>query len=411
MIHPWRSSGSKRTAWWYYEPSDQIIQYLKDMQDAIHYGLLKAEELRRINGKIPSPIDLRKAIKSWFDSQYDYARHHINPVCRSAVAILRSFSKNRRGKRYPEVKKLSMRIDSELVKIVSDTIRVTIRPGEYEYIPLNVKNKKWDVYSRYKISEVLITDRIVSVSFSIPDDKPAGEKITGVDLNFGTVDMTTVDPVNLNLIDVETRPVTGIVRIQNDFSRRRQKIQKHVRNPQKRSKKLKQTRGRQRRRIRDAMHKQSSALVKEHPETSFVLEDIKGIRKSGGDKGKRFRTYLNRWPYAEFQKMIEYKSQQKTVYVNPRGTSSECPVCGERIKHPAWKISRCDNCDRSYDRDRLASLAITLRGLDLCGEPFPVSAMASWQSMKDEYLYIRDRPGISEAGSIETAYAANNAGA
>ena len=84
------------------------------------------------------------------------------------------------------------------------------------------------------------------------------------------------------------------------------------------------------------------------------------------------------------------KSPMKTVYVNPGGTSSECPVCGEKVKHPTWKISRCDNCDRDYDRDRLASLTITHRGIDLCGDPFPVSALASWQSMKNEYLYIRD---------------------
>ncbi|MCL5802256.1 MAG: hypothetical protein M1529_00355 [Candidatus Thermoplasmatota archaeon] len=57
------------------------------------------------------------------------------------------------------------------------------------------------------------------------------------------------------------------------------------------------------------------------------------------------------------------------------------------VKHPAWKISRCNNCDRNYDRNRLASLAITLRGVDLCGDPFPASASATWQSMKDEYLY------------------------
>ncbi|MEM0146787.1 MAG: zinc ribbon domain-containing protein [Conexivisphaerales archaeon] len=30
--------------------------------------------------------------------------------------------------------------------------------------------------------------------------------------------------------------------------------------------------------------------------------------------------------------MIEYKSSFKTVYVNPRGTSSECPVCGDKLR-------------------------------------------------------------------------------
>ena len=411
MTHPWISSGSKRTVWWNYVPSPNIMQYLGDMRDAIHEGTMKAEEMRRMNGKIPSPIDLRKAIKPWFDMKYDYARHHVNPVCRSSIAILRSFMKNRKGKRYPEVKKLAMRLDSELVKIVGNAIRITIRPHEYELIPLNTENRKFHEYAKYRISEVLITDRTVSVSFIIPDVKSVGKEIMGADLNFKTVDMTTVEPVNKEITNVETEKVGAIVKIQNDFSRRRQKIQKHVKNPQKRTKKLKETRGRQRNRIKDAMHKLSTNLVQEHPDATFVLEDLTGVRKGGGNKGKKFRTYLNRWPYDEFQKMIEYKSPMKTVYANPRGTSSECPVCGEKVKHPTWKISRCNNCDRDYDRDRLASLAITHRGIDLCGDPFPVSASASWQSMKDEYLYIRDKPEIPEAGSTETAYAANRTGA
>ncbi len=125
------------------------------------------------------------------------------------------------------------------------------------------------------------------------------------------------------------------------------------------------------------MHKLSSSLIKEHPDSSFILEDLRNIRKTAKPQSKKIRTYLNRWPYNQFQIMMEYKSKNRTIYVNPEGTSSECPVCGGKVKHPVWKISRCENCGRDYDRDRLASLAISLRGLDLCGDPFPVSAIAS----------------------------------
>ncbi len=108
---------------------------------------------------------------------------------------------------------------------------------------------------------------------------------------------------------------------------------------------------------------------------------------------------------------VEYKSEWKTIYVNPGGTSSECPLCGGKLKHPAWKISRCDNRDHNNDGDRLASLAITLRCPDMCGDPFPVGASASWQSMKNEYLYLRHVSDMPGAGSTETAYAANKTGA
>ena len=213
------------------------------------------------------------------------------------------------------------------------------------------------------------------------------------------------DATRYGVIDI---PTHNIVNIQNDFSRRRRKIQKHLRNPQKRKKKLKQTRGRQQNRVKDAMHKLSSSLVKEYPGSSFILEDLKNIRRTSEPKSKKLITYLNRWPYNQFQKMLEYKSHYKTIYVNPEGTSSECPVCGGKVKHPAWKISRCENCGRDYDRDRLASLAISLRGLDLCGDPFPVSAIASIPSMMDEYLYTRNQPEISGADGTEMAYASND---
>ena len=166
--HPWRSSGEKRTIWWHCDPSYQIIQYLKDMQEAIHYGILMGEELRRRNGRMPSPIDLRREIKPWFDSSYGYAKHHINPVCRSSIAILRSFRKNRKRKKYPEVRKLSMRMDSELVKLQDGFIRITMKPHEYEYIRVNDHHSKFVEYSKYGISELLLTDRKVVLSFRKP---------------------------------------------------------------------------------------------------------------------------------------------------------------------------------------------------------------------------------------------------
>ena len=403
--HPWRSSGGKRTIWWHYEPSPQVTDYLKDMRDAVHYGVLKAEEMRRTNGKIPSPIDLRREIKPWYDSTYDYAKHHINPVCRSSVAILRSFRKNRRGKKYPEVNKLSMRLDSELVKLQDGFIRITMKPHEYEYIPVNDHHSKFKEYSQYGVSELLLTDRKVVLSFKKPDQKEIRERKIGIDVNFSNLSMTVISEGRVENVFVES--TKNITIIQNDYSRRRQKIQKHVKNAQKRHRKLKEARGRQKNRVNDQLHKLSTRFVHEFPEASFVVEDLTNIRKNARPQSKKLRTYLNRWPYAEFLRMIEYKSPNKVIKVNPGGTSSQCPVCGGKLKHPAWKISRCNNCDRDYDRDRLASLAITLRGLDLCGDPFPVSAGSSLPSMMDEYLYTRSMPDAPGAGRTEMAYVPN----
>ncbi len=56
-------------------------------------------------------------------------------------------------------------------------------------------------------------------------------------------------------------------------------LQSHIKNPKKRDRILRNTRGRQRNRIREALQKLSSKMVEEHPNYSFIPEDLKSVRK------------------------------------------------------------------------------------------------------------------------------------
>ncbi|WXG43194.1 MAG: transposase [Promethearchaeati archaeon SRVP18_Atabeyarchaeia-1] len=365
---------------------------------------------------VPSPIVLRRKVKPWFDSRYDYARHHINPVCRAAVALLRSYRRRHGRLALPQVRRLTMRIDSELFRVDSNrdgtvVVRVTLEPFTYDVIRFTPRHRKWSEYSTGKTSELLLTDRKLCITFivGVEGSKSLGARLAGLDLNFRSVDSTAFSCGRLE--PPCTEHFSRIVQVQNDFSRRRRRLQLHIRNPQKRAAKLGETRGRQRNRFQNALQKLSNRIVRENPGTSFIFEDLKGIRRNGERRVKRsrkLRTYLNRWPYRMLQRMVGYKSRCRTLYVSPRGTSSKCPVCGGNLKHPAWAISRCRTCGVDYDRDRLASLAILHRGLRLCGQPFAVSAGASWQRMRDEYLYAPGEPEAGGAGGTEEAANAPN---
>ena len=409
------SRGDKRTISWSREQPEEVLQYLTDMQDAIRYAIQVAyrDALRDEKHRIASPIKLRREVRDWFYSRYDYARHHINPVCRAAVALLRSVRKSHHGElRIPEVKRLAMRIDGELFRVIDGRMMMTLQPNRYVWLPINQSNRHYQEYSRGRASELLLTDTGVCLTFVVREDKkPLGEKLAAQDLNFRTVDSTKASLGDKPSLDaVRTESLKKIVQVQDNFSRRRRALQKHVRNPQKRAKMLKKTRGRQRNRIKDALHKLSTKMVRENPDASFVFEDLKGIRRtSEASKGsKKLRTYLNRWPYRMYQSMVEYKSPNRTLYVSPRGTSSECPVCGGSLDHPEWAVSRCGTCGVDYDRNRSASLAISCRGLRLCGlTPFAVSADASWQQVRDEYSYPRSRPDAAGAGWTDAASAPN----
>jgi putative transposase len=313
-----------------------------------------------------------------------------------------------------------MRLDSELFRVSENqdgtvTVRVTLKPFAYEYVTFTPSHKKWMEYSASakKVCEILLTDRKLCITFAavrVDGKKPLGTRFVGSDLNFRSVDSTAFSDNRLE--SSHTEPLDRIVQVQNDFSRRRRGLQLHIRNPEKRAGKLAETRGRQRNRVKDALHKLSTRIVRENPDTSFIFENLKGIRR-GGEKqeatsSKKLRTYLNRWPYKLFQSMMEHKSGFRTLYVSPRGTSSECPVCGGILEHPAWAISRCRKCGVDYDRDRLASLAILQRGLRLCGQPFAVSAGTSWQPLRNEYLYAPRETKAGRAGWTEQAANAPN---
>jgi putative transposase len=148
VTHLWKSLGQKRTIGVQYVPSNQILSYLSDMRSATRAALAYAVvDARLHDGKIPSPIRLRKMVRPWFVSTMPYARHHINPVCSKAVALLRAFRKSHKQLALPSLKKLSMRIDGELFKMTKSqdgqvTIRVTIRPREYQFIRFISAHKK-----------------------------------------------------------------------------------------------------------------------------------------------------------------------------------------------------------------------------------------------------------------------------
>jgi len=304
------------------------------------------------------------------------------------VALLRAYRKRHKRLGLPLLEKLSMRIDGELFKMTREDdgfvcIRITIRPKVYEYLRFRPNHKKWDAYSKGRLGEITLTDgRLLLTFVDGLATKPLGDRLVGVDLNFATVDCTPIDgtrqighPITISTGNIE--------HIQDSFSRRRRRLQLHVSNPQKRAKKLEETRGRQRSRIRDALHKLTTGLVRTYPNATFVFEDLKHIRNKPRE-GRRFRARLNRWPYRMAQMMVDYKSPKATLYPTPRGTSSRCPVCGGKIEHPTripsdirWRVSVCPTCGADYDRNRLASLAIACRGARLCGRPFSVSEDAS----------------------------------
>jgi len=117
--------------------------------------------------------------------------------------------------------------------------------------------------------------------------------------------------------------------------------------------------GRERRRVEDIYHKAANQVIaaaKEAKASVVVLEKLKNIR----EKKKRIKAMngrLNRWSFRRLQNIIEYKARLSglmVVYLNAKGTSSLCPICGEKLSPNGYRRMRCPTCRLEEDRDIIA---------------------------------------------------------
>ena len=85
----------------------------------------------------------------------------------------------------------------------------------------------------------------------------------------------------------------------------------------------------------------SKAIIKEALDTvcdTIAMESLTNIRRSIR-AGKRVRSRLHRWAWAQLQEFVKYKAQAaglKVVFINPAYTSQICAECGQfgvRQKH------------------------------------------------------------------------------
>lgn len=126
------------------------------------------------------------------------------------------------------------------------------------------------------------------------------------------------------------------------------------------------------RRIQQFLHKISKDVVSRAitSKSMIVFEDLKGIRKlyrKGNGQGNKYRRRLNGWSFYEFQRQVEYKAAWNgipVVKIDPKRTSKLCPICGKRIQEDALNRRKllCSNCNRSMDRDVVASMNIAYKG-------------------------------------------------
>ena len=78
----------------------------------------------------------------------------------------------------------------------------------------------------------------------------------------------------------------------------------------------------------------------------IALENLKGIRKSANKKGRKFRSRVGKWNFADLRAKIEYKAKLNgvpVVAVNPAYTSQTCSRC-HNLGSRSGESFKCPHC-------------------------------------------------------------------
>jgi len=119
--------------------------------------------------------------------------------------------------------------------------------------------------------------------------------------------------------------------------------------------------------VNHELHKISKAIVQEANRTNsvIVLGKLKGLRKNGKGKGRRFRRKLNGFPYYKLASFIEYKARWlgiPVLEISEAYTSQMCSRCGKRGLRVRGLFT-CPHCGLNLNADYNGARNILKRAL------------------------------------------------
>ena len=124
---------------------------------------------------------------------------------------------------------------------------------------------------------------------------------------------------------------------------------------------------------KDTNHTISRRIVSLAKRTNrmIAIEELTGIR-SRVRAGKRERTKLHSWSFAELGGMLDYKAKVAGIpllRIDPRNTSRQCSKCGhtEKANRKSRDSFVCKSCGHTACADENGAANIRLKGLALAG--------------------------------------------
>jgi len=348
------------------EGMKEVDELLRAFQEMVNYAIKKGLE------KGYSLKKLHAECYQTFKSKYDFHSAFYAQAYRVAQSIIKSW-RSRKGKE-PVMRKKIVRLHKMTFKldVERSILTLTIRPKERVEIPLELSDYHKDLLSKGEVKEILLGERFVYIPIRVHVDLSEPKGFVAVDVNEDNITYVTSDGKAAKIY-------LGIKRIRETYHEKRKKIQKV--NGKKRDELLRKYAERETNRIRDILHKATRFIADALKGYGFILENLRGLRKSANRKVKKYnkksrrvqevsvrtkkmKRRLNSLPFHQIQSYIEYKALlngSPVDYVSPHNTSKICARCGGLVN----SLRACPYC--GLDRDINACL--NLLDVGGCGAP------------------------------------------
>lgn len=290
---------------------------------------------------------------------YGLHTHYILSACEIAYSVYR----NKNRKSAPYVGRAFLKLDNQSYQLNHLLLRIPSTPRSFIFLTLEGSDYHLSFVDdpNLKKGSVTITNHSVIIAFSkvVEQFNPLGR--VGIDINERNVAVSATDG-----FEKKFEELGEVVEIKERYRETRAKISRLTRQDRRiGTGLLAKYDDRERDKTSQRIHKVTREIVDRAFERKLGInmEKLTGIRRlyrKGNGQGNSFRGRMNTWVFGETQRQIEYKARWEgipTYLVNPRGTSSSC-LCGSRVALGAGRTLYCPQCDRTWDRDDLASKKI-----------------------------------------------------
>ena len=349
------------------EGMKEIGNLLSAFQEMVNYaikrGLEKGYSLKRLHAECYQT----------FKSKYDFHTHIYPQAYRVAQSIIKSW-KSRKGKE-PVMRKRIVRVPKTIFEIDAErsVLILKIRPKRRVEIPLELSDYHKELLSKGEVKEILLGEKFVYIPIRVHVDLSEPRGFVAVDVNEDNITYVASDGKAAKIY-------LGIKRIRETYHEKRKKIQREV-GGKKRGELLRKYAEREKNKVKDILHKATRFIADTLKGYGFILENLKGLRKSANKKVKKYnkksgrvqevsvrtkemKRRLNSLPFHRIQSYIEYKALlngSPVDYKPPHNTSKICARCGGLVN----SLRACPVC--GLDRD--VNACLNLLDVGRCGAP------------------------------------------